>query len=212
MLPLLSHHHRLFVKQVFEIAELIGFETRNKYRVCDEGGRELMYAAEQQKGFFGIVMRQFFGHWRSFDIHFFDVHRQPVMHGHHPFRWFFQCLEVRAKDGRLLGKIERQFSILSKSFHVHDTQGRVVLEVFSPFWRIWTFPFKRGESERARVSKKWSGVGYELFTDRDNFLVEYLDPNLTSDERALVLAAAVYIDMMYFETKGEGGAINLIRD
>lgn len=211
MLSTLADQHRMYVQQVFEMAELFGLETRNKYRIRDENGRDLLYAAEQQKGILGFLFRQAFGHWRSFEVHFFDAARQPVMRGIHPFRFFFQCLELRSRDGRLIGNIERQFSILTKSFHVHDAQGRVVLEVTSPWWRVWTFPFMRGGHEQARVAKKWSGFGSELFTDRDNFLVEYLDSGLTEDERALVLAAAIYIDLMYFEVKGEGGVINLFR-
>jgi uncharacterized protein YxjI len=212
MLPTLAGQSRMYVQQVFEMAELFGFETRNKYRIRDENGRDLLYAAEQQKGLLGFLGRQVFGHWRSFEVHFFDNSRQPVMRGVHPFRWFFQCLELRSRDGRLIGTIERQFSILTKRFQVHDAQGRVVLEVTSPFWRVWTFPFMRGGQERARIAKKWSGLGSELFTDRDNFLVEYLERSLTEDERALVLAAAIYIDLMYFEAKGEGGVINLLRN
>ena len=212
MLSTLAGQRQMYVQQAFELAELFGFETRNKYRIRDENGRDLLYAAEQQKGLLGFLWRQAFGHWRSFEIHFFDNTRQPVMRGIHPFRWFFQCLELHSRDGRLIGTIERQFSILTKSFHVIDAQGRVVLEVSSPFWRVWTFPFMRGAQEHARVAKKWSGLGSELFTDRDSFLVEYLEPGLTEDERALVLAAAIYIDLMYFEVKGEGGAINWLRN
>ena len=212
MLPTLAGQSRMYVQQVFEMAELFGFETRNKYRIRDENGRDLLFAAEQQKGLLGFLGRQVFGHWRSFEVHFFDNSRQPIMRGIHPFRWFFQCLELRSRDGRLIGTIERQFSILTKTFHVHDAQGRVVLEVSSPFWRVWTFPFMRGGHEHARVAKKWSGLGSELFTDRDNFLVEYLERGLTEDERALVLVAAIYIDLMYFEAKGEGGVINLLRN
>lgn len=212
MLSTLAGQRQMYVQQAFELAELFGLETRNKYRIRDENGRDLLYAAEQQKGLLGFLWRQAFGHWRSFEIHFFDDTRQPVMRGIHPFRWFFQRLELHSRDGRLIGTIERQFSILTKSFHVIDAQGRVVLEVSSPFWRVWTFPFMRGAQERARVAKKWSGLGSELFTDRDSFLVEYLEPGLTEDERALVLAAAIYIDLMYFEVKGEGGAINWLRN
>ena len=212
MLPMLADQHRMYVQQVFEMAELFGLETRNKYRIRDENGRDLLYAAEQQKGVLGFLFRQLFGHWRSFEVHFFDAARQPVMRGIHPFRFFFQCLELRSRDDRLIGTIERQFSIFTKRFHVHDAQGRVVLEVTSPLWKVWTFPFMRGGREQARVAKKWSGLGSELFTDRDNFLVEYLDRDLTADERALVLAAAIYIDLMYFEVKGEGGVINLLRN
>ncbi|WP_259218169.1 phospholipid scramblase family protein [Bradyrhizobium centrosematis] len=212
MLPMLADQHRMYVQQVFEMAELFGLETRNKYRIREENGRDLLYAAEQQKGVLGFLFRQLFGHWRSFEVHFFDAARQPVMRGIHPFRFFFQCLELRSRDDRLIGTIERQFSIFTKRFHVHDAQGRVVLEVTSPLWKVWTFPFMRGGREQARVAKKWSGLGSELFTDRDNFLVEYLERSLTEDERALVLAAAIYIDLMYFEVKGEGGVINLLRN
>ncbi|WIW46362.2 phospholipid scramblase-related protein [Bradyrhizobium sp. 62B] len=212
MLPMLADQHRMYVQQVFEMAELFGLETRNKYRIRDENGRDLLYAAEQQKGVLGFLFRQLFGHWRSFEVHFFDAARQPVMRGIHPFRFFFQCLELRSRDDRLIGTIERQFSIFTKRFHVHDAQGRVVLEVTSPLWKVWTFPFMRGGREQARIAKKWSGLGSELFTDRDNFLVEYLERSLTEDERALVLAAAIYVDLMYFEVKGEGGVINLLRN
>ena len=41
----------------------------------------------------------------------------------------------------------------------------------------------------------------EVFIDKDNFAVEFLDAGLGDTERALVLAAAIYIDLQYFERK-----------
>jgi uncharacterized protein YxjI len=204
MLDNLPSTQRLSVKQIFELAEIFSFETRNKYRISDEGGRDVAYAAEQQKGFLGFLMRQFLGHWRSFEIHIFDTHRQPILTAHHPFRWFFQRLEVRDANQRLIGVLERRFSFLTKKFDVLNGQGLPLFEVSSPFWRIWTFPFRRQGRDMARISKKWSGLGYEMFTDRDNFLVEFLDPSLTADERALVLAASIFVDLMYFERSAYG--------
>ncbi|HEY8280492.1 MAG TPA: phospholipid scramblase-related protein [Bdellovibrionota bacterium] len=212
MLQSLPSRPKLYVKQVFELAELVGFETRNKYRITDEAGRDIGFAAEQQKGLLGLLMRQFLGHWRSFHLHFFDHNRQPVMVAEHPFRWFFQRLEVREAGGRALGMVEREFGILTKKFNVQDAQGRILLRVSSPLWRFWTFPFMAGERERARVSKKWTGLGAEMFTDKDNFLVDFMDTTLNQDERALVLAAAVYIDMLYFERKGSGGGFQILGD
>lgn len=201
---------KIFVKQSFELAEIFSFETRNKYRICDESGRDIAFAAEQQKGFLGILLRQFLGHWRSFEIHFYDDTRKEIMIGRHPFRWFFQRIELFETGGRHIGNIERRFSILTKRFEVQDPQDRVLLEVSSPFWRLWTFPFMRGDRELARISKKWTGLGYEFFTDKDTFLVEYNDPALPKDERALILAAAIYVDLLFFENKGNGGGINLL--
>ncbi|MFZ4403665.1 MAG: phospholipid scramblase-related protein [Pseudobdellovibrionaceae bacterium] len=202
-LNLQSQTH-LQIRQTFEIGELLGFETRNKYQIIDENGQYIGFVAEQQKGFLGFIFRQFLGHWRTFEIHFFDQNRSPIMVGRHPFRWFFQQLDLLQTNGRYLGRIVRRFSLLSKSFEVQDSRGRILFEVSSPFWRIWTFPFMRGPSEMARVSKKWSGLGFEVITDKDNFHLEFLNPVLSVEERALILASSIYIDLLYFENKGRG--------
>lgn len=201
MLTSLQNYPRLFVKQAFELAEIFNFETRNKYRIRDEGGRDVAYAAEQQKGIVGFLFRQFLGHWRSFDIHFFGLDRREFLIARHPFRWYFKRIEVSEPNGRAVGVIERRFSFLSKRFEVQNPQGMTYFEVSSPIWRIWTFPFKRQGTELARISKKWTGLGFEMFTDKDTFLVDYISPALSVDERALVLVAAVYVDLAFFEDK-----------
>lgn len=204
-----SLHKRLVVGQVFELAEIFGFESRNKYRIRDEAGTPVAYAAEQHKTFWGWISRQFLGHWRTFDIHFFLPNRQEFMIAHHPFRWFFQRLEVRLIDGTYVGAIERRFSILSKRFHVENATGQTVMEVSSPFWKLWQFPFYRQGREVARISKKWSGLGAELFTDKDNFVVDMSSPELTAGDRNLIVAASIYVDLLFFEHKGSGGVLGI---
>ena len=75
------------------------------------------------------------------------------------------------------------------------------MEVASPIWKLWTFPFIAGGAEVASVKKKWSGILSEAFTDRDNFQVEFHTEDLPNDQRKVILAAAIYIDLMYFEKK-----------
>jgi hypothetical protein len=53
----------------------------------------------------------------------------------------------------------------------------------------------------AAVHKKWSGILSETFTDRDNFMVEFTSDDLSHDERKLVMASSVFIDLLYFERK-----------
>lgn len=204
MLNNLNSYPQVFVKQVFELGEIFGFESRNKYRISEKTGRDIGYAAEQQKGLFGFLFRQTLGHWRSFDIHFYNLDRQEVMIAHHPFRWYFQRLEVRGKDGKNFGSVERRFAFFSKCFEIHDSAGNVQMTVSSPIWKLWAFPFEKNGREVAKISKKWSGLGFEMFTDRDNFLVSYDDPALTLEDRSLILAAAIFIDLMFFENKGGG--------
>lgn len=183
-----------------ELAELFGIETRNKYAI-EVNGAPVAFAAEQGKGGLAFLARMFFGHWRTFEIHFFDNARQLVLRALHPFRFMFQRLEVSAADGRPLGAIQQRFSIISKRFDVTDPSGRLLLSVSSPIWRPWTFQFERDGRPLARVEKKWSGMLREAFTDADRFRVAFTSAELGLAERSLVLAAAIFIDLQYFERK-----------
>lgn len=202
MLAVLQRSSELMIVQRREIAELFGLETRNKYAI-EANGAPVAFAAEQGKGGFAFFARMFFGHWRTFEIHFFDNARQLVWRVVHPFRFFFQRLEVSDALGRQLGAIQQRFALLGKRFDVTDPTGRVLLTVSSPIWRPWTFVFKRDERELARVEKKWTGMLSEAFTDADRFRVAFESPELNIDERSLVLAAGIFIDLQYFEQKAQ---------
>lgn len=204
----LSGQKNLFVKQIRELAELIGFETRNKYAILDEHQQPVGYAAEQQKGFLGFLARQFLGHWRSFEILIFDAARQPVIRARHPFRFFFQRLEVYSGGQEYIGAVQQRWAVFRKKFDVQDRDGHVILQVSSPFFKFWTFPFLRQGRQAAVVEKKWGGIFTEIFSDKDTFHIEFTDPALTETERRLVLAASMFIDLQYFEAKG--GQVDLL--
>ncbi len=197
----LGGYSKLHVKQAHEIGEWIGFETRNKYQVTDEQGNAVAFAAEQSKGFWGFIMRQFLGHWRTFELHFFNPARKKTMIARQPFRFLFQRLEVYDTAGRQLGAIQQRFAILTKRFDVQNSKGLVIMEVASPLFKIWTFPFMHQGKQVACIQKKWGGLLAETFTDKDTFHVDYSDPSLSNDERQLVLAASLFVDLRYFEKK-----------
>ncbi|WP_417347395.1 phospholipid scramblase-related protein [Ferrimonas sp.] len=198
---MLENHSKIRIQQLFEMAELFGFESRNRYQVLDAQERPLGYAAEQSSGMLGTLSRQLFGHWRRFDIHLFSPQRAPWLIAHHPFRWWFQRLEVSDASGVRLGAVQQRFALLHKKFDIEDEHGRVMMTVASPLWRIWTFPVERQGREVACISKRWSGGLTELFTDKDNFVVEYSDPSLDNRSRQLLLMATLFIDLQYFEKK-----------
>lgn len=196
----LSDHSRLVIQQTHEVAELFGFETRNKYRISGEQGQLLGYAAEQQKGVMGFLLRQFLGHWRGFEIHIFDHERHQVATARQRFRLIFQRMEVFDSNGRQLGAIQQRFSLFHKRFDVRNEREATILEVASPLFRLWTFEFTRLGRTLAVIRKKWSGALLEMFTDKDTFLVEFNAHELSETERKLILSAALFIDLRYFET------------
>ena len=57
-----------------------------------------------------------------------------------------------------------------------------------------------GDHELAHITKKWSGIGKEMFTSADNYALT-IDDNIAagSDTRRLILAAVMCIDMVLKE-------------
>ncbi len=203
MVPLLplAGISSLILRQRTEIAELFGFETRNKYEISDHNGLTIGFAAEQSRSLLGFIFRQLFGHWRRFDILIFTPQRQPVYRARNRFRIWFTRIEVAHVSGAPLGAIQKRFSLFSKKFDIEDSQGRIQLTVRSPFWKIWTFPVSSNGIERAVIRKKWSGALTEILLDKDRFRIDFTDASLTQDHRALLLVAALFIDLEYFESK-----------
>ncbi len=128
MLAIVQQSSEVMIVQKRELAELFGIETRNKYSL-EVNGAPFAFAAEQGKGGLAFLARMFLGHWREFEIHFFDNTRQLVLRAVHPFRFFFQRLEVFTADGRALGAIQQRWAFFSKRFDVEDPTGRGVLTV-----------------------------------------------------------------------------------
>ena len=56
------------------------------------------------------------------------------------------------------------------------------------------------EREVARVTKQWSGLLKEAFTDADTFKLEINDRTLGKDVALIMLAAAFAIDLDFFES------------
>ena len=191
----------VFIRQKREIAEVFGIETRNKYSIETTQGQQIAFAAEQRTGFFGFLFRQSLGHWRRYSIHVFDNAGQIQWIAHHPFRFYYQRVDVRDPEGRPMGSIERRFEIFGKRFVMLDTAGNELMNVHSPLWTIWTFRFKRNGEELAIVTKKWGGIIKEAFLDADSFLLQFNSTSLTEVERVLLVTAALFIDLRYFEKK-----------
>jgi uncharacterized protein YxjI len=64
-------------------------------------------------------------------------------------------------------------------------------------WTSWDFKFVKENKEFAHVSKKWDGLGKEMFTTADNYMFE-INESVPKDDplRILILGAVICIDMV----------------
>lgn len=99
----------------------------------------------------------------------------------------------------MVGGFKQKLFSIGGAFDVLDAAGHVLFSLTGK-WTGWDFRFLAGERELAHVSKKWAGIGKELFTSADNYVLE-IDPQVaTSDSaRELILAAVLCIDMVLKE-------------
>ncbi len=197
----IKQNPQLHVEQVFEHWELLSYETRNKFKVNDSSGNLLYYVAEQNKGAWQFILRQFLGHWRPFEVHFFSPERELLWIAKHPFRFFFRHFEVQSTEGVKLGHLQQRFSLLKKSFDVCNKVGAKIFTVRSPIYKPWTFVLKKGPLDVATIKKKWSGLLTEAFSDKDNFTIDFHYSLEEENDYQLIISSAFFIDLLYFEKK-----------
>ena len=107
---------------------------------------------------------------------------------------------VRDRVGKELGRFRSKLFSLGGGFDVLDSLENPVAEVKGD-WKGWNFRFIAADgSELGKVTKKWAGIGKELFTSADNYVIA-LDQShpLLPDVTSLLLAAGLAIDSVYKE-------------
>ncbi len=189
----------LVISQKKEWGEIFtGFETKNKYVILDSSGRELYMAVEEGGS---VLLRWFLKAWRPFEIHVRKFDQKPVIRVIKPFRFYFHELNVYGANGILLGTIKRKFSLLRRIYSVLNPRGEQIFQLFGPILHPWTFEIRDELKEYGKITKKWSGLMKEGFTDADNFGVTF-PGNWSIEQKAIFLGAVFLIDFVHFENKG----------
>ena len=194
----LSFANTLVVSQKKEWGEILtAFEAKNRYVVLTEHGNELYHATEEGGS---LLLRWFLKGFRPFTIVLRTPDGRPVLRLERPFRFYFQKLEVREDGGKLLGTVELEFSLLHRIFRVSDGNGSEICQLYGPLLHPWTFEIRQNGREVGKITKKWSGLLKEGFTDADNFAA-VLPPGMTVQAKGVLLGSVFLIDFAYFENK-----------
>jgi uncharacterized protein YxjI len=205
---------QLIIKQKVEMMEAIagvmgfGFETKNKYKIKNSLGQNVYKAKEDTD----CCTRMCCGPVRPFDMTIKDNADREVIHLNRPLRCqscCFPCclqeLEVSSPPGTVIGYVKQNWSLIKPSFSICDGDGNEVLKIIGP-WCTFSLcgdvEFKvmtpDESQEVGRISKQWSGVLKESFTDADNFGISF-PMDLDVRCKATLIGACFLIDYMFFE-------------
>jgi uncharacterized protein YxjI len=109
-------------------------------------------------------------------------------------------VSVRDAMDTEIGLFKSKLFSIGGGFHVLDAHQQPIADVKGD-WKGWNFRFLAPDgSELGSVTKKWGGLGKELLTSADNYIIALTEVRqLPQNTAMLLLAAGLAIDIVYKE-------------
>jgi uncharacterized protein YxjI len=194
--------HEVLNRNVFFVKEHVGlFKAANNFDIYDpETGQIIMECREKHLGMFTKIFRfTDYKRMTPFDIQIRTPDGQQVVRVTRGVSVFLSKVTVRDDRDQVIGGFKQKFFSIGGAFTVLDVNEQPVCQLKGK-WTGWDFRFIAGEVELAHVTKKWAGIGKELFTSADNYVLE-ISASVAKDDvvRQLILAAVMCIDMVLKE-------------
>lgn len=194
--------HPALRQNLFLIKEHVGiFKAANNYDVFDPaGGAKLLECREPNLGFFTKLLRfTDYKRMTPFEVVLSGTDGRKALTVRRGVSLFLSKVEVLDENGRTVGGFKQKFFSIGGAFRVLDARDNEVC-MLKGKWTSWEFQFLKGDRELAKVSKKWAGLGKELFTSADNYVLSVSEAVGEDDDvRILIMAAVMCIDMVLKE-------------
>ncbi|CAN5353056.1 phospholipid scramblase-related protein [soil metagenome] len=194
--------HSVLKRNLFFIKEHVGiFKAANNFDVFDPQSNELILnCREDNLGFFTKMLR--FSDYKRMTPFCLEVKTptgEKVLTVKRGVSIFLSTVDVLDENDMLVGRFKQKFFSIGGKFNVLNPQDEVISQLKGK-WTSWEFKFVNNDVEYAMVSKKWAGMGKELFTSADNYMLEIYNATGPNDPmRIMILAAVLSIDMVLKE-------------
>ncbi len=189
-------------QNLFFVKEHLGmFKAANNYDIFNPATNELILnCREENLGFFTKILRfTDYKRMTAFNIQISTPSGDQVLRIKRGVTFFRSEVEVFDEKEQLVGRFKQKLLSLGGKFQVLDTADNLLC-MLQGKWSGWDFKFTKDNVEFARVNKKWNGLGKELFTTADNYMLE-IDARVPENNpiRILIVAAVMCIDMVLKE-------------
>jgi uncharacterized protein YxjI len=189
-------------RNTYVVKERVGFmKLASTYDLLDaQSGAPIGIAKEEPPGIVKYLRLAMNNKWLPTVVNVYEREGEPpvlsIRRGVAPFR----PKVVVTANGRELGYFRAKVLSIGPSFRMFDMQDREIGSVKGD-WKGWNFQFLgAGGEQLGRVTKKWAGLGKELFTTADTYVID-LAPSSAGrrDVAQLLLAAGLAIDTVFKE-------------
>ncbi len=114
--------------------------------------------------------------------------------------FFRSKVNILDRGGNVLGWFQSKVFSIGGAFRVFDAAGTEVAMVKGD-WKGWNFRFlDKTEKEIGTITKKWAGIGKELFTTADNYIIA-MNQEAEPAKAILLLAKTIEVPQYIFSEK-----------
>ena len=194
--------HQALERDLFLVKEHVGmFKAANNYDILDpETGQPILYCREPNLGMFTKIFRfTDYKRMTPFEIQIQDLNGRPIITIKRGISLFVSKVEVFDDSNEKIGSFKQKLFSLGGAFTVLSPSEEPLCQLKGK-WTSWEFRFLAGDNELGKVTKKWAGLGKELFTSADNYVLQ-ISEDVPPDQpvRQLIMAAVLCIDMVLKE-------------
>lgn len=194
--------HPILARNVYLVKEHVGmFKAANNFDIYDpETGEMIIECREERLGGFTKLLR--FSDYKTmtpFDIDLRTPSGEQILSVNRGVSIFLSTVNVLDQNDVRVGGFKQKLFSIGGGFRVLGESDQELCHLKGK-WTGWEFKFVRDGTEFARVTKKWSGMGKELFSSADNYILEISDAVPPENPiRQLILGAVMCIDMVLKE-------------
>lgn len=192
----------LLNRNLFFVKEHVGmFKAANNYDIHNPDTQEvIMNCREENLGFFTKMLRfTDYKRMTPFNVEVTTPSGERVLSVKRGVSIFLSTVDVYDENDKLVGKFKQKFFSIGGKFNVLDPEENILCTLKGK-WTSWDFKFVNDNHEYGHVSKKWAGLGKEMFTSADNYMLEINEAVPKDDPlRILILSAVICIDMVLKE-------------
>ncbi|MFM9838546.1 MAG: phospholipid scramblase-related protein [Cyclobacteriaceae bacterium] len=195
--------HPTLNKNLFFVKEHVKiFKAANSFDILDPDSKQVvLQCREENLGFFTKMFRfTDYKRMTPFNMEIKSPEGQLILTVRRGVSIFLSTVEVLDERNTVIGKFKQKFFSIGGRFEVLDASERPLC-MLKGKWTSWDFKFVSNDGkEFATVTKKWSGLGKELFTSADNYVLQ-ISSEVPADNplRMLIMAAVMCIDLVLKE-------------
>ena len=194
--------HQLLNHNLYLVKEHMGLlKAANNYDIYDpSSGEVILHCREPKLGIITKILRfTDYKRMTPFDVCITTPAGEPVMGVSRGVAMFLSRVSVRDERDQIVGGFKQKLLSIGGKFDVLDESDQPVCTLRGK-WTGWQFHFVAGDVEFAHVTKKWSGIGKEMFTSADTYMLKISDiVEPDNPVRQLILGAVMCIDMILKE-------------